>query len=100
MISALDAEILPAAMMPHSCRHRIPRRGGRTALAALLALATSCGALTAADAGVNPTFTITASAGSGGSITPSGAVVVATGTDTTFTIAADPCDSVADVLVD
>ncbi|MFN8178070.1 MAG: T9SS type A sorting domain-containing protein [bacterium] len=46
------------------------------------------------------TYTITASAGAGGSISPSGAVAVACGADTTFTIAADSCHTVADVLVD
>jgi hypothetical protein len=45
-------------------------------------------------------FTITASAGTGGTITPSGAVVVNCGDSQTFTIAADPCYSIADVLVD
>ena len=46
------------------------------------------------------TFTITASAGTGGSITPNGAVVVNCGADQSFTIAADPCYDIADVLVD
>jgi hypothetical protein len=46
------------------------------------------------------TYTITASAGSGGSISPSGAVTVGSGSDQSFTIAADPGYSIADVLVD
>ena len=45
-------------------------------------------------------FTITATAGANGSISPSGAVSVAYGADQTFTIAADACYSIADVLVD
>src|SRR5439155_6200572 len=44
--------------------------------------------------------TIAASAGTGGSISPSGAVNLDCGTNQSFTIAADPCYSVADVLVD
>jgi hypothetical protein len=44
--------------------------------------------------------TITATAGAGGSITPSGAVSVPSGADQSFTIAADACYSIADVLVD
>lgn len=47
-----------------------------------------------------PTYTITASAGAGGSITPSGDVMVAEGADTTFTITPDSCSAIADVLVD
>jgi hypothetical protein len=46
------------------------------------------------------TYTITASAGSNGSITPSGAVIVNYGTDQAFTITPDPNYHVADVLVD
>jgi hypothetical protein len=45
-------------------------------------------------------FTITASAGAGGTINPSGAVIVASGADQAFTITADPCDHILDVLVD
>jgi len=44
--------------------------------------------------------TITTSADSNGSITPSGAVVVARGTSRTFAIAPDSCYHVANVLVD
>jgi len=44
--------------------------------------------------------TITATAGSGGSIAPSGAVLVADGADTTFTITPNACFQIADVLVD
>ena len=47
---------------------------------------------------VNPT--ITASAGAGGSISPSGSVVVPYNTNQSFTITADPCFSIAGVLVD
>jgi hypothetical protein len=46
------------------------------------------------------TYTITASAGAGGSISSSGAVAASCGADSPFTIAADPCYLVADVLVD
>ena len=45
-------------------------------------------------------YTITASAGSGGSISPSGAVSVNCGSNQSFTIAANACNSIADVLVD
>ena len=46
------------------------------------------------------TFTITASAGANGSISPSGAVSVNCGSDQTFSIAAASCYSISDVLVD
>jgi len=46
------------------------------------------------------TFTITASAGANGTITPSGAVVVASGASQAFTIAPNAGFVVADVLVD
>ncbi len=45
-------------------------------------------------------FTITASAGVGGTINPSGAVIVASGADQAFTITPDPCYHIADVLAD
>ena len=45
-------------------------------------------------------YTITASAGPNGSISPSGAVSVACAANQTFTIAADPCYHIVDVLVD
>src|SRR5262249_58436740 len=45
-------------------------------------------------------FTVTASAGSGGAIQPSGAVAVNCGANLAFAIAPDPCWHVADVLVD
>jgi hypothetical protein len=48
----------------------------------------------------NPDHTITASAGAGGTISPSGAVSVADGSDQTFTITADPGYHVVDVRVD
>ncbi|HET6494218.1 MAG TPA: hypothetical protein VFH61_02500, partial [Thermoleophilia bacterium] len=47
-----------------------------------------------------PTFTITASAGLNGSISPSGEQIVDSGADQTFTITPDPGYQVADVLVD
>ena len=46
------------------------------------------------------TYTITASAGAGGSISPSGAVAVNCGADQAFTITPDACYHIADVLVD
>ncbi|MFA5853449.1 MAG: PQQ-dependent sugar dehydrogenase [Patescibacteria group bacterium] len=46
------------------------------------------------------TFTITASAGANGSITPSGSVVVNTGANQTFTITANSGYQIAGVLVD
>jgi hypothetical protein len=53
-------------------------------------------------AGVTPTgvFTITASAGTGGTISPAGAVAVNQGADRTFTITPGACRAIADVLVD
>jgi len=45
-------------------------------------------------------YTITATAGANGSITPSGAVSVAAGANQSFTIAANPCSHIDDVLVD
>ncbi|MBS4028932.1 MAG: InlB B-repeat-containing protein [Ignavibacteriales bacterium] len=45
-------------------------------------------------------FTITASAGDNGSITPSGEITVMYGDDTTFTISANENYAIADVLVD
>ena len=47
-----------------------------------------------------PTYTITASAGTGGAITPSGAVVVNQGSNKTFTVAANTGYQIADVQVD
>ncbi len=46
------------------------------------------------------TYTITATAGSGGSISPSGAVIVQSTTNQTFAITPNACFGVADVLVD
>ncbi|MCX6344165.1 MAG: metallophosphoesterase [Armatimonadetes bacterium] len=48
----------------------------------------------------SPTYTITASAGAGGTITPSGAVVVNQGSNKSFTIAASPGYNITDVVVD
>ncbi len=45
-------------------------------------------------------FIIAASAGVGGTITPSGSVAVASGADQTFTIAPGACYHISDVLVD
>jgi len=45
-------------------------------------------------------LTVTASAGAGGTITPSGAVAVTPGNDQSFTIAADSGFNIADVVVD
>src|SRR5881628_1563311 len=60
-------------------------------LGALLAVATGAGA---------QTFTITSSAGPGGTITPLGAVVVSAGSDQSFTITPDACFAISDVVVD
>jgi PKD repeat protein len=49
---------------------------------------------------IQPTNTYQASAGTNGSITPSGTVIVDEGSSTTFTITPDPQYQVADVLVD
>lgn len=49
---------------------------------------------------VSGTYTITASAGSGGSISPSGSVSVPCGGSQTFTITPDPCSTITGVLVD
>ncbi|MFO7657150.1 MAG: fibronectin type III domain-containing protein [Bacteroidales bacterium] len=46
------------------------------------------------------TYTITASAGTGGSITPTGTLTVECGEDQTFTITPDDCYRILDVLVD
>jgi hypothetical protein len=50
--------------------------------------------------GENVSYTITATAGPGGTITPSGPVSVVTGCGATFAIAPDPCHAIADVVVD
>jgi len=50
--------------------------------------------------GEPPTHTILASAGTGGSISPSGSVPVPVGNDQAFTIAANPCYAIANVVVD
>ena len=46
------------------------------------------------------TYTITATAGDNGSISPSGAVIANCGSDQAFIITPDPCYRIADVLVD
>src|SRR5204862_3089791 len=48
----------------------------------------------------NSPFTIAASAGTGGSISPSGSVSVNCGANQTFTITPNSCFAVANVLVD
>ncbi|MCX6345305.1 MAG: DUF6055 domain-containing protein [Armatimonadetes bacterium] len=50
--------------------------------------------------GGGSTYTITASAGTGGTITPSGAVVVNSGANQTFAIAANGGYAISDVVVD
>jgi hypothetical protein len=47
-----------------------------------------------------PTYTITASAGAGGTISPNGAIVVVQGYNQTFTISPSNAFTIADVLVD
>lgn len=49
---------------------------------------------------IGPTYTITASAGTGGVISPSGATTVASGDNATFTISAVPGYSISDLKVD
>jgi hypothetical protein len=49
---------------------------------------------------VQTTYTIAASAGAGGAISPNGAVPAVCGTDVTFTITPEGCYGIADVLVD
>ncbi len=48
----------------------------------------------------NTSFTITGSAGTGGLISPNGATSVATGANQSYTITANPCFTIAEVLVD
>src|SRR5262245_39554090 len=74
-----------------------PRPGRGAWLGALLAL--SAAWVSPADSEAQ-SFTITASAGAGGSIVPSGSVTVASGGDQAFTIAPDACYTIADVQVD
>ena len=61
-----------------------------------------CGLVGALQVACAPTitFTITASAGQGGTITPSGVVQVSSGADQSFIMTPDPGYHVADVLVD
>src|SRR5206468_2760112 len=54
----------------------------------------------AASFAINGPFTITASAGANGAISPSGAVSVTCGASRTFSITPNSCYQVADVLVD
>ena len=58
------------------------------------------GASTRLDLKVNPVYTIAATAGAGGTVTPSGNVAVPFGANQAFAIAANPGYSIADVLVD
>jgi hypothetical protein len=50
--------------------------------------------------GTSPSFTITASAGAGGTISPSGGLAVNQGANQAFTITANSCFHITDVLVD
>ncbi|MBL0183360.1 MAG: hypothetical protein IPP96_14125, partial [Chitinophagaceae bacterium] len=60
-----------------------------------------CGMVTSDPAIVTiNTYTITATSGANGSVTPAGVTTVNCGTDNTYTITADACYHVADVLVD
>ncbi len=58
------------------------------------------GVFSALPAHAADSYTITASAGTGGTISPSGAVVVASTTDQTFTITPDSGFQITDVVVD
>jgi hypothetical protein len=49
---------------------------------------------------INGPYTITASSGANGSVSPNGATVLTCGANQTYTIAADPCYHVVSVLVD
>ena len=60
----------------------------------------SSGTSTRLDVKVNPVYTIAATAGAGGTLTPSGNVAVPFGANQAFAIAANPGYSIADVLVD
>ncbi|MBS1741845.1 MAG: T9SS type A sorting domain-containing protein [Bacteroidetes bacterium] len=63
----------------------------------------SCGGSVSGSASVTikPDYTITASAGSGGSISPAGVTTICENGNQTYTIAAaDACHSIADVVVD
>lgn len=71
--------------------------GARTATSTQALFVSS---LTEFQIGELPSFTLAASAGAGGSITPSGAVIVANNGSQTFQIAADSCHSIEDVRVD
>lgn len=51
-------------------------------------------------AAAEPRFTVTASAGAGGTISPTGSLTVAAGGSLAFTIAPLPCFTIADVQVD
>ena len=76
----------------------VESRGHRAGVAMFVAVAVLLSLFSTARSASS--HTITASAGSGGSITPSGAVAVAEGGSQTFTIAADACFAIQDVLVD
>jgi hypothetical protein len=67
---------------------------------AFVLIAVAALSLLSVTAALAQTWTITASAGPNGSITPSGAVVVPNGTDTTFFATPNVGYVVADVLVD
>ena len=67
-----------------------------------LTVTNSCGATssTTETIVVSSGYIITASAGSGGTISPSGNVIVVKGTDQPFNIVSSPCYFIQDVLVD
>ena len=77
------------------------RRGCGSIIASVL-LATLFGVASPAQAGTQgaSSFLITATSGSGGSISPSGNVAVIGGASITFIIAPEPCNFILDVVVD
>ena len=85
------------------CTRSTSRRGTRLLVALLLVILPAAGVLGTRAVGkalAQPTDTITATADAGGSISPSGQVQVAEGSDQAFTITPDPGYQVSDVVVD
>src|SRR5205085_2182776 len=74
--------------------------GGSVGAVAAYTFANVTASHTIAATFATPSFTITASAGAGGSITPSGAVAVTCGASQSFSIAADACHTIANVVID